>query len=108
MDLKALRQPDVPGTLVTGLGGPQPPAALSTAVIGMKKGGKVCRSLVSVWPDALSVDISVFSALRGADVVQINIFFNASSGTETFSGSQGFAPTRTLNHVHTVSLPLRV
>lgn len=41
VDLKALRQSDVPGTLITGLGGPQPPAALSTAVIGMKKGGKV-------------------------------------------------------------------
>ncbi len=42
VDLKAMRSnPEIAGTLVTGLGGPQAPPALSTAVIGMKKGGKV-------------------------------------------------------------------
>lgn len=42
VDLKVMRaQPEIAGALVTGLGGPQAPPALSTAVIGMKKGGKV-------------------------------------------------------------------
>lgn len=57
---------DSAGGLFSGVGGPKPPPALSTAVIGMKDGGKVgsvpdsVSQAVFLIPQAVYVDMRIF------------------------------------------------